>query len=242
MSGPGRPERPPLTRAQQILVAEHRYMVALIGKALIAARPFNILPYDELTALGHVALVEAAQAYDPTRGVAFEGFAWKRIHGAMMNGIRHEKAVVTAARKALYRCIGLQHDEGDIFTATEQDDLKQFESIREAIAASLFLGAAAFMIQGGTSEGETAVEMREEQARVIAALQSALATLSDLERKLIHLRYYEGRKLYDVAALLPLPESSTRGLHADIMKRLGRRLRAQGITTAPVFEECPPAS
>jgi RNA polymerase sigma factor for flagellar operon FliA len=240
MSEPAGQMRPPLTRAQQILVAEHRYMVLLIAGALMAAKRFCPLSHDELVALGNMGLVEAAQVYDPAREVAFEGFAWKRIHGAMMNGIRREKAIVTAARKALYRCMGVQTGEENIMTDTAEDDQARLESIRDAMAASLFLGAAASILEGCARGSESAAELREEYAEGLAALAGALSTLPDLERRLIQLHYYEGRKLHEVAPLLPLPDSSTRRLHAGVLDRLAQRLRARGVTSAPALEGRPP--
>ncbi len=46
------------------------------------------LEFDELYAHGTKGLVEAAQRYDPTRGVAFTTFSYYRIRGAIFDGLR----------------------------------------------------------------------------------------------------------------------------------------------------------
>jgi RNA polymerase sigma factor (sigma-70 family) len=50
----------------------------------------HVAELEELIAWGNLALVEAADRYDPTRGAKFSSFAWKRIRGAMIRGTRQQ--------------------------------------------------------------------------------------------------------------------------------------------------------
>ncbi len=54
---------------------------------------------DELLAYGSKGLVEAAERYDPTRGVAFSTFAYYRVRGAMFDGIRLMGGIPKAVAK-----------------------------------------------------------------------------------------------------------------------------------------------
>lgn len=42
---------------------------------------------DDLVAFGFLGLIEAAERFDPERGVLFSTFAYPRIRGAMLNGM-----------------------------------------------------------------------------------------------------------------------------------------------------------
>src|SRR5262249_6733041 len=44
--------------------------------------------FDELVALANAGLTEAAQRYDPERGIAFATFAWYRVQGSIIDALR----------------------------------------------------------------------------------------------------------------------------------------------------------
>ena len=43
---------------------------------------------DDLIAFGFGGLLEAKRRFDPTRGVRFQTFAYYRVRGAMLDGVR----------------------------------------------------------------------------------------------------------------------------------------------------------
>lgn len=49
---------------------------------------YNRDEYDDLVAYGYVGLLEARKRFDPARGVQFHSFAWWRVHGAIVDGMR----------------------------------------------------------------------------------------------------------------------------------------------------------
>lgn len=46
---------------------------------------------EELRAAGHLGAVQAAHAFDPEAGTPFEGYAWPRVFGAMIDLLRKER-------------------------------------------------------------------------------------------------------------------------------------------------------
>jgi RNA polymerase sigma factor for flagellar operon FliA len=69
------------------LVAHH---LALARRAAgrIYPRVRGLVGFDELCALANAGLAEAAERYDPARGATFATFAWYRIQGAIVDGLR----------------------------------------------------------------------------------------------------------------------------------------------------------
>ncbi|MGA1167427.1 MAG: sigma-70 family RNA polymerase sigma factor, partial [Burkholderiaceae bacterium] len=65
------------------LVLLHLAMVKRIASHLKARVP-PFMELDELIQVGMVGLLEAARAFDPTKGIEFEGFAHLRVKGAMI--------------------------------------------------------------------------------------------------------------------------------------------------------------
>jgi len=56
--------------------------------------------FDELVQDGTFGLAAALRAFDPGRGVQFTTYAWRRIKGAMLDGIRHRDAFSRQMRAA----------------------------------------------------------------------------------------------------------------------------------------------
>jgi RNA polymerase sigma factor for flagellar operon FliA len=58
---------------------------------------------DDLTAAGHLGLVQAAQAFDPARGVPFDHYAQRRITGAIQDELRTLDTSTRRGRAAMRR-------------------------------------------------------------------------------------------------------------------------------------------
>jgi RNA polymerase sigma factor (sigma-70 family) len=78
--GTTNPRRSPLTEAQRRLALQYLPMARALAKPLKAAWPVEV---DEFESAACLALVEAAQSFDPARNVKFATFARYRIWGAL---------------------------------------------------------------------------------------------------------------------------------------------------------------
>src|SRR3954468_16068374 len=65
----------------------HLQLVDLIARQL-SREIGRSAELDDLRAMGHQGLLEAARRFDPSRGVVFKRFANYRIRGSMLDGIR----------------------------------------------------------------------------------------------------------------------------------------------------------
>src|SRR5438445_5385324 len=55
---------------------------------MIYVRVKEHIELEELIAFGNTVLAEAAQRFDPTRNTSFATFAWYRVQGAIVDGLR----------------------------------------------------------------------------------------------------------------------------------------------------------
>jgi len=71
------------------VVMEHRGLVGyVVNKMLVRRRLPTFMDAEDLTSEGMIGLIQAAQRYDPDRGVAFSTFAVRRIRGAILDAFR----------------------------------------------------------------------------------------------------------------------------------------------------------
>lgn len=77
-----RKPRAPLNDDQRGLTMHHLPLAQSLASRMARLRPSAS---DEFESAAFLALVEAAQAFDPTRKIEFTTFAWHRIRGALLN-------------------------------------------------------------------------------------------------------------------------------------------------------------
>lgn len=164
---------------------------------------------EDLVAYGFGGLLEARRKFDETRGVRFNTYAYHRVRGAMLDGVRkmaplprraaeearaQERTSVTAAPTALDRA----------FTR---------------ISASL---TTATPLQGRCGD-ESAESLLIRQETIRCVLQ-ALERLPNRHRLIVRRRYFEGRKLDEVAQELGISKSWASRIHRQALEKLRAEL------------------
>ena len=91
---------PPLTKAQQKLVEEHRWIA---GRLAHSARAMTgghtgCFTRDDLESVAFFALCVAATRYDPTLGWKFSTFAWNTARGYIQHALRDHSRMVRVPR------------------------------------------------------------------------------------------------------------------------------------------------
>ncbi|MCX5741504.1 MAG: hypothetical protein NT062_03285, partial [Proteobacteria bacterium] len=89
-------------RAQLI---ERHIDIPVRAAKMVFPRVKEHVEFDELVSLGNQGLAEAASRYDPTRGASFSTFAWYRVQGAIIDGIRR---MTTLPRRVWQRLVALR--------------------------------------------------------------------------------------------------------------------------------------
>jgi RNA polymerase sigma factor for flagellar operon FliA len=203
---------------------------------------------QELARAGALGLVEAAQRFDPTRGVPFDRYAARRIRGAILDAVR---AVDWAPRSV--RALGrhLEAIEQELasslgssptpaavaeamgMTATE------LASARDRVFRSVVL-ALEHGVSPGSSEDDdlalgdvladrTATEPAEalEAAELLGYLRDAVSLLPERHRMVVVGYFLDGRTSAELADLLEVTESRISQLRSEALEMLRAGLEAQ---------------
>ena len=192
------------------LVTRHQKMVH--GLAHRLKRELSLSgEVDDLIAFGFGGLLEAEDRFDPTRGVRFQTFAYHRVRGAMLDGVRK---MAHLPRRAHQRLKG----EADTVPTAAPTPLER------AVAQMSANLTGACPLQG--RYGAESPELQLLQGESVSRLLRALSDLSPRERALVRGRYFEGRSLDAVAAELGISKSWASRLHTQALGRLRTALSA----------------
>jgi RNA polymerase sigma factor for flagellar operon FliA len=185
---------------------------------------------DDLMAEGYRGLLEARDRYDPSRGVQFNTFAYYRIRGAIIDGVRKSAYVsrraytqLRAAEAAL--AIGEEVGEKRAADPAARADVAR---TTEALHDTLTKLTAGFLLAsiGQDEEPETPEELllnEETRTRV----QGALASLPERELALVQGFYFDGRRFDEVAEELGISKSWASRLHTKALERLKEALEKE---------------
>jgi RNA polymerase sigma factor for flagellar operon FliA len=196
--------------AGEELIARHGKMV--LGLASRLRHELSLHgELDDLIAFGYGGLLEADQRFDPSRGVRFQTFAYHRVRGAMLDGVRK---MAELPRRAHAR---LKSEAESTPTAAPTPMDKAFARIRASVT-----GESPLQGRYGRESPESALLMSESIGRLLAAL----AELPERERVLLRGHYFEGRSLELIAGELGISKSWASRLHTQALSELRRTLAA----------------
>lgn len=209
-----------------------KYVVDRLRLALSGA-----LDRDDLLGYGTIGLIEAVDRFDPARGIKFETYAIPRVRGAIIDAVRSLDLVPRSARQ---RARAIEEAYRDLFArdgrmpdeATVADHLglttAQFQqALQDAACAVLPLDRP-------DRDGNVTIEEvlpdpqapspleAAARAEMVASLAEALGQLSERDRLIVSLYYYEELTLKEIGAVLDITESRV----SQLLTRARLQLRA----------------
>ncbi len=229
-------------RTREELVLQYVHLVRYVAGRLAMGMPSQV-EMDDLESYGLFGLLEAIDRYDPSRGVKFETYAMTRIRGSIIDGLRadtwapalKQKAKqLEAAQANLETRLGREPTDEEL-AAELGMSVADLTRRRSEVAAGVLLSLDdAF---AGGEDGETvSVADRlhdpnspnpEEEALFTERreiLAQALEKLTEKERLVVTLFYYEGLTAKEIAMVLGLSVARISQLHSKAILRLRGRL------------------
>jgi len=191
---------------------------------------------EELLAYGRQGLFEAAERFDPERGEDFRRFAYFRVRGAMLDGLRK---MGSWSRRGYERVQLLRNAHATAEAAAEEQSSSQdtsadqaAERLRQhmanmatAMATGVFVEAAFDGTELISRDPALSAEDQLADQQVLQQMRQAIAELPDDEGEVVRRYYLEGNCLDDVAADWGCSKSWVSRVHTRAVKRLGVRLR-----------------
>jgi RNA polymerase sigma factor for flagellar operon FliA len=213
------------------LVTENLPLVGYLVSDLCARA--SHLSRDDLASAGAVALVTAADAFDPTLGIPFGAYARNRIVGAFADEMRASDWATRSARKRIKETLAVQESLTAALGRTP-DVLEIAQALgvdRETAAAALSDASrtittiddstADLLVSPLASPEESAIEREQ-----TAYLRAAVTALPERMRFVVQAIYFEDRSVKDVAEELGITHSAVSQQRSEAI-----RLIREGMST-----------
>lgn len=214
------------------LVREHLPLVGYLVSETVGKLPAHV-NRDDLTSAGMMALAQAANAYDQSRGVPFSRYAMVRIRGALIDELRSadwaSRSVRAKARQRANATEALSASLGRVPTSKEVADylglsLAELASIEDDVHRSVVLSIHGFMEVGDLEsllpQGEAGPEQVLVDRERDAYLLDAISALPERLRTVVVGYYFSERQMADLAEELGVTESRVSQMHSEALELL----------------------
>ncbi len=224
---------------QEKIIIEYAALVKLVAGRLSMYLGYNV-EYDDLVGYGTFGLIDAVDKFDYTKGVKFETYASLRIRGAILDqirkmdwiprSIRQKQRKIDMAYQSLEQKYGRLASDDEIANELEIS-VDEFENWQNQTKITNIISLDEFMDQGTETKVEQSLTANFDQPDRIVEKQElketlvkTLETLTEKEKKVIVLYYYEELTLKEISRILEVSESRISQLHTKALQKMKLRL------------------
>lgn len=216
-------------------------LVELVVQRMIPQVP-SFMTKEDMISAAMVGLIDAANKFDPGKGVKFKTFAEYRVRGAILDemrkldwfsrSMRDKQNQLTQTMLRMERQLGRSPEETEMAAAMNLT----LEDYRELLTEVSHLGCVSLHeTLDHTEEGRSFLDSLEdiggpapneliEKAEMTRLLADILDELSEKERLVIALYYYEELTQKEIAEVLSVSEGRVSQLHSQALLKLRVKL------------------
>lgn len=221
------------------LILEYAPLVKIVAGRLSMYLGYNV-EYEDLCSYGIFGLIDAIDKYNPSMQNKFETYASLRIRGEILDQIRkmdwiprtvrQKQKLIDAAIREFETEHGRQATDEELaqklgISSSEYTEWQSQLKVTNVVSLNEFMESGSDVPNGRNSSSHFAQpeEVLEEQ-ELKQKLVEALDSLSDKERQVIELYYYEEMTLKEISAVLEVSESRISQIHTKALSKMRIKL------------------
>lgn len=234
-------QKKPTQEIREQLILAYAQLVKLVAGRLSMYLGHNV-EYDDLVSYGIFGLIDAIDKFDMTKNVKFETYASLRIRGAILDQIRkmdwiprtvrqHQRKIDEAIKQVEMRTGRTATDEEiAVELGVSEDELMNWQSqlkVTNVVSLSEFEETGQEPVMESVnknrfSQPEDVVAEKELKEKLIESLE----LLTEKERRVIELYYYEDLTLKEISLVLEVSESRVSQLHTKALLKMRKKMGA----------------
>lgn len=229
------------------LILEYAPLVKVVAGRLSMYLGYNV-EYEDLVSYGVFGLIDAIDKFDTGKEVKFETYASLRIRGAILDQIRkmdwiprtirQRQRQIDTAMKDIEQKNGRPATDAEIaaYIGISENELSDWQNQAKA---DNMVSLNEYVEQGndissdkGLGGGFDTPERVIEKSELKEMLAQALELLTEKEKKVILLYYYEDLTLKEISNVLEVSESRISQLHTKALLKMKKTMGSyMGILT-----------
>ncbi len=237
------------SETREKIILEYAPLVKLVAGRLSMYLGYNV-EYEDLVSYGIFGLIDAIDKFDSLKDVKFETYASLRIRGAILDQIRKMDWIPRTIRQkqkridAIIKEIELTTGK----TATDEEIAKglgisedEYLEWQSQMKITNVVSLNEYMEQGSEVPADVnrhatarfeSPEENIEKEELKQVLEQTLQLLTEKERKVILLYYYEELTLKEISNVLEVSESRVSQLHTRALQKMKEKMgNYMGILT-----------
>lgn len=217
--------------------------VKYIASRLVSGKPPGVEPED-LVSFGILGLIDAIEKFDPSKGLKFETYATLRIRGSIIDELRKiswipksafsKLSLLNQARTELESELSREPSDEELAKqmSISISDVHQIQSYINYVSV-ISLDEVFFKSDDEELQFKNIVEdvsspqpekLLEDDEK-LKVLNNALQMLSEKDRIVLNLYYYEKLTLKEIGKILEVSESRVSQLHSRAIIRIRENLK-----------------
>lgn len=223
------------------IILEYAPLVKVVAGRLSMYLGYSV-EYDDMVSYGVFGLIDAIDKFDMTKEVKFETYASLRIRGAILDQIRkmdwiprtirQRQKQIDAAMKEIEQSTGREAKDEEIAAklGISEDEFLDWQS---QMKVNNIVSLNEYVEQGSdipsdknTTGGFESPESVIEKSELKEMLEEALELLTEKEKKVVLLYYYEDLTLKEISRVLEVSESRISQLHTKALQKMKTKMGA----------------
>ncbi len=246
------PYSPPGADTKDRLITTHLHLVSFLADRMVTQVP-AFMSREDIASAAMLGLVDAAGRFDPGQGVLFKTFAEKRMRGAVLDEVRRmdwfsrtlrkKQGQIQKAIDDLERSLGRDPEEQEIATALHLS----LEEYHQLLGETSHLGCISLhetigdsehgpcLLDNLTNDNDNSAQDMLEASELARELAEHIDRLSEKERLVVTLYYYEELSQKEIAEVLEISEGRVSQLHSQALIKLKTHIgRSQKRQRSPL--------
>jgi RNA polymerase sigma factor for flagellar operon FliA len=232
-------EKTKSTQLREKIILEYASLVKIVAGRLSMYLGYTV-EYDDLVGYGIFGLIDAIDKFDYGKGIKFETYASLRIRGAILDQIRKMDWIPRSLRQKQKKIdLAMTKLETSLGRTPTDEELaaelgisqEEYANWQGQANVSNIVSLDEFIENSGDKEVEPLKANSFEQPEVVIEKQElkellieSLEVLTEKEKKVILLYYYEDLTLKEISRILDVSESRVSQLHTKALGKMKTKL------------------
>jgi len=232
-------QKNPTPEVREQIILEYAPLVKVVAGRLSMYLGYNV-EYDDLVGYGIFGLIDAIDKFDAGKDVKFETYASLRIRGSILDQIRkmdwiprtvrQKQKKLDEAIKRVEMRTGKNASDGEIAKeiGITDDELTNWQSqlkVTNIVSLNEYVEQGSEPVMDARHNVQFAQpEEHVQENELKEVLKSTLELLTEKERKVIELYYYEELTLKEISKVLEVSESRVSQLHTKALLKMRKKM------------------